>query len=77
VPDETFDYHDVARRALAFVLEDEAWAPFIEWCKTHHQTERMHEWAFSADLDETRMLWLTHSPDAYWRSLAGVDVDGV
>jgi hypothetical protein len=64
------DYHDIARGALAFVLEDESWPVFLAWAREHHGTEAMHRWLETADLEATRNLFLAHSPDPYWRALA-------
>ena len=59
-----FGYHDLERAALAFVLEDETWPVFLEWCRVNHVTPEAHAWLEAGpDLAAMRRQWAAHSPD--------------
>ncbi len=60
---QPLSYHDLARAALGFVLEDETWPVFIEWVRVSHVSGAAHEWAVAPDLAVTRAEWMRHSPD--------------
>lgn len=66
-----FGYHDLERAALGFVLEDESWPVFLEWCRVQHVSPESHAWLDAGpDLEKARCEYLAHSPDLYWRGLA-------
>jgi hypothetical protein len=48
-------YHVLARAALGFVLEDEIWPAFLEWCRMRHVSPEAHAWLEAGpDLEKTR-----------------------
>jgi hypothetical protein len=66
-----FGYHDLERAALGFVLEDESWPVFLEWCRVQHVSAESHDWLEAGpDLDAIRRDYLRHSPDPAIRALA-------
>jgi hypothetical protein len=66
-----FSYHDIERSALGFVLEDEIWPVFIEWCRVNNVSSECHDWLEAGpDLAAIRREYLLHSPDPAIRALA-------
>jgi hypothetical protein len=66
-----FGYHDIERSALAFVLEDESWPVFIEWCRVQHVSDEAHDWLEAGpNLNAVRRDYMLHSPDPEIRGLA-------
>jgi hypothetical protein len=64
------DYDELARMALAFVLEAETFPVFVEWVKTHHVSQLANEWSFNnPDVKAVRQLWADNSNDPVIRNL--------
>lgn len=66
-----FGYHDLERAALGFVLEDESWPVFLEWCRAQHVTPELHDWLAGPDLEAARRDYLRHSRNPAIRALSG------
>lgn len=68
VKGSSITYEDLERASLAFVLEDESWPVFLEWARTHYNTEAMMEWLNSGpSVEEIRTQWMDHSEDPFIR----------
>ena len=67
---EELGYHELARSALSFVLEDESWPVFLAWARTQAVSAEAMAWLEAGpDLEQVRREYLQHSPDPYWRAV--------
>lgn len=68
------EYDELARMAFGFVLEDETWPAFLEWCQQNHISEESRLWLKSKpDINRMRRMWVENSPDVAVRVWAGID----
>lgn len=64
-----YNYSDLERDAIGFILEDESWPVFLAWMRQNVNSEEAREWLNSnPNLETIRTIWMLHSPDEYIRA---------
>jgi hypothetical protein len=73
---EKFEYHELERAALSFILEIETWPVFLEWVRSQHVSQAAIDWVNSDPNPRIyQAMWMLHSPDADIRRLGGQILD--
>lgn len=64
------NYEELARVAMAFILEDEVWDEFLAWAIAQPHSPEMHAWIITADKTEIRREWMRNSGNPFLVAMA-------